>query len=193
MAKKTQTDKAPRINLIPKKYQKKGLILVNTGDGKGKSTAAFGTAFRALGRGYKVAMVQFIKGKWKTGEVEAAKKFGKQFKIFVMGEGFTWETKNFEQDVKASRKAWEKCLELLFDDVHELVIFDEINYVMKYGFLDILEVVREIKKKPALKHVFLTGGGAPDEIIEIADLVTEMKCIKHPYQKGIIAQPGIEY
>lgn len=186
-------DKAPRNHKISGTYVKKGLILVNTGDGKGKSTAAFGTAIRALGRGYKVAMVQFIKGKWKTGEEKSFKRFGKQFRHFVMGQGFTWDTKNLDQDVKSARKAWEKCKELLHDKVHQLVIFDEINYVMKYNFLPAAEVAEELKKKPAMKHVILTGGGAPQEIIDVADLVTEMKCIKHPYHKGIKAQPGIEY
>ncbi len=186
-------DKAPRGHKTSGEYQKKGLILVNTGDGKGKSTAAFGTAVRALGRGYKVAMVQFIKGKWKTGEEKSFKLFGDQFKHFVMGEGFTWDTQNFEQDVKTARSAWEKCKELLHDEEHQLVIFDEINYVMKYNFLPAAEIAAELKKKPALKHVFLTGGGAPEEIVELADLVTEMKCVKHPYHKGIKAQPGIEY
>lgn len=190
---KKKKDKAPRDYQKIKNYQKKGLILVHTGAGKGKSTAAFGTALRALGRGYSVAMVQFIKGKWKTGEVEAAKVFGKHFKIFTMGEGFTWDTKNFEQDVKSAEAAWEKCVELLHDKEHEVVIFDEINYVMKYNFLDPKKVVRALGEKPALKHVILTGNGAPKKVIEAADLVTEMKCLKHPFQKGIVAQPGIEY
>ncbi len=188
-----RTDKAPRSHQEIKEFKKKWLILVHTGDGKGKSTAAFGTALRAIGRGYKVAMVQFIKGRWKTGEVEAAKKFGDQFEIFTIGDGFTWDTKNFEGDVKTARQAWEKCREILHDSTHQLVIFDEINYVMKYNFLDPSEVVAELKRKPPLKHVILTGNGAPPAILEIADLVTEMKCIKHPYQKGIKAQPGIEY
>ncbi len=186
-------DKAPRDYQRLKPYQKKGLILVNTGPGKGKSTAAFGTALRALGRGYQVAMVQFIKGKWKTGETEAAKVFGKRFKIFTMGQGFTWNTKNFEQDVQNAENAWEKCLELLHDKEHELVIFDEINYVMKYNFLSPKKVVEALRKKPALKHVIMTGNGAPKQIIDLADLVTEMKCVKHPFEKGIVAQPGIEY
>ena len=188
-----QIDRAPRAHQVVKEFKKKGLILVNTGNGKGKTTAAFGTALRAIGRGYKVAMVQFIKGKWKTGEVEAAKEFGDRFKIFTMGEGFTWDTQNFEQDVKTARKAWEKCRELLQDKEHELVIFDEINYVMKYNFLDPAEVVEALKIKPPLKHAILTGGGAPQAIIDIADLVTEMKAVKHPYEQGIKAQPGIEY
>lgn len=186
-------DKSPRNHKIIKEYKKVGLIIVNTGDGKGKSTAAFGTALRALGRGYKVAVVQFIKGKWKTGEEKAAVKFGKNFTILPMGEGFTWDTKNFEQDVKSARKAWAKCLEFLHDKEHELVIFDEINYVLKYNFLDVSEVVAALKNKPSLKHVILTGNGAPSELIEIAHLVTEMKLIKHPYHQGIKAQPGIEY
>ena len=188
-----RVDKSPRKHKEIKEFKKQGLILVNTGNGKGKSTAAFGTALRALGRGYHVAMVQFIKGKWKTGETEAAKKFGKQFQIFVMGEGFTWDTQNFEQDVKTAQKAWEKCRELLHNKEHQVVIFDEINYVLKYNFLDTADIVAELKKKPPLKHVILTGGGAPEALIEVADLVTEMKCIKHPYEKGIKAQPGIEY
>ncbi len=190
----TAGDNAPRGHKIQGKNEKKGLILVNTGDGKGKSTAAFGTAFRAAGSGFKVAIVQFIKGKWKTGEDQAAQKYFKgQIKFYPMGDGFTWETQNFKKDVAAARKAWAKCVEVLRDDKHGLVIFDEINYVLKYNFLDVREVVRELRKKPALKHVFLTGGGAPPEIIEIADLVTEMKCIKHPYHKGIKAQQGIEF
>ncbi len=186
-------DKAPRDHKTTGEYQKKGLILVNTGDGKGKSTAAFGTAIRALGRGYKVALVQFIKGKWKTGEEKSFKMFGDQFHHFVMGDGFTWDTQNFKKDVEAALKAWEKCKELLHDKEHQVVIFDEINYVMKYNFLNPSDIVRELKSKPPLKHVILTGGGAPPELIEAADLVTEMKCIKHPYHKGIKAQPGIEY
>ena len=186
-------DKAPRAHRDIKEFKKKGLILVNTGDGKGKSTAAFGAALRAIGRGYQVAMVQFIKGKWKTGEVEAAKLFGDKFKIFTIGDGFTWNTQNFEQDVKTAHKAWDKCREILHDTEHQVVIFDEINYVMKYNFLNPAEIIKELRAKPPLKHIILTGGGAPSEIVELADLVTEMKCIKHPYQEGIKAQPGIEY
>lgn len=186
-------DKAPRQHKVSGVNQKKGLILVNTGDGKGKSTAAFGTALRALGTGYRVAMVQFIKGKWKTGEIEAAKIFQERFKIYSMGDGFTWETQNFEKDVETAKRTWAKCVELLHDSEHELVIFDEINYCLKYNFLDTQIVLQELQKKPPQKHVILTGGGAPKALIEMADLVTEMKCIKHPYQQGIKAQPGIEF
>lgn len=186
-------DKSPRKHRVTGEYKKKGLILVNTGDGKGKSTAAFGTALRALGRGYKVAVVQFIKGQWKTGETEAAKYFGDRLKFFPMGEGFTWDTQDFERDKKKAAEAWEKCVALLHDKEHQVVIFDEINYCMKYNFLDPLKVEEKLRRKPPLKHVILTGGGAPQNIIDLADLVTEMKCIKHPYAQGIKAQPGIEY
>ena len=188
-----KTDKAPRAHKDIKQAVRKGLIIVHTGNGKGKSTAAFGTALRAMGRGYKVAIVQFIKGKWKTGEVDFFKKYPGQCEIFSLGDGFTWITQNFEEDVKTAQKAWDKCCDILHDKKYWLVIFDEINYVMKYNFLDAAEVAAELRKKPPLKHVFLTGGGAPEAIIEIADLVTEMKCIKHPYHQGIKAQPGIEY
>ena len=188
-----KADKAPRTHKDIKKAVKKGLIIVHTGNGKGKSTAAFGTALRAMGRGYKVAIVQFIKGRWKTGEAQFFKKFPDQCEILSLGEGFTWLTQDFQQDVEKAQHAWEKCREILHDKKYHLVIFDEINYVMKYNFLDVEEIVAELKRKPALKHVILTGNGASDRLIEIADLVTEMKCIKHPYQKGIKAQPGIEY
>jgi cob(I)alamin adenosyltransferase len=189
----TKVDKAPRKHKEIKGFVKKGLILVNTGNGKGKSTAAFGTAVRAMGTGYKVAIVQFIKGKWKTGEVKFLNSLKGKCQVFVIGDGFTWDTKNFAQDVQTAQRAWEKCCEVLHDQKHQLVIFDEINYAIQYNFLSVHDVVTELKRKPPMKHVFLTGGGAKPEIIEIADLVTEMKCIKHPYEQGIKAQPGIEY
>jgi len=185
-------DKAPRHHRIPKSRPvKKGLILVNTGGGKGKSTAAFGTAMRAAGCGMKVAVVQFIKGKWKTGEEQSAKKLG--IKFVPMGEGFTWDTQSFQRDVRAAKRAWKMCRMFLKDKRHHLVIFDEINYCLKYNFLNVDEVIRVLNQKPAMKHVFLTGGGAPQALIDIADLVTEMKNIKHPYEKGILAQKGIEF
>ncbi|OGX34338.1 MAG: cob(I)yrinic acid a,c-diamide adenosyltransferase [Omnitrophica WOR_2 bacterium RIFCSPHIGHO2_01_FULL_48_9] len=186
-------DMSPRDFEDIKKFKKKGLILVHTGDGKGKSTSAFGTALRAMGRGYKVGIVQFIKGNWQTGESKFFKKFSDLCDVFTMGDGFTWDTKNFDGDVKTAQRAWRKCCEILHDEKYQLVIFDEINYVMKYNFLSSQEVVSELMKKPELKHDILTGNGAPPELIELADLVTEMKCIKHPYEQGVKAQPGIEY
>lgn len=138
-------------------------------------------------------MVQFLKGKWKTGEREALKNFGNRFEVYSMGEGFTWETKDFENDVKTAQKAWAKCREILHGMDYGLVIFDEINYAIQYNFLKSEEVLEELKKRPAKKHVILTGNGAPAELIQAADLVTEMKNIKHPYQEGFGAQPGIDY
>lgn len=169
------------------------MIIVNTGDGKGKSTAAFGMALRALGQGYRVAIAQFIKGNWKTGEGEFFKKFKDQVQIHSMGDGFTWDTRDFKRDVATAQRAWDKCRESLHDDVHRLVIFDEINCAMAYNFLDVKKVVAELKKKPLLKHVILTGRDAPKELVELADLVTEMKCVKHPCAQGVRAQPGIDY
>lgn len=191
--KKPVQDKAPRTAPLRDKWKPKGLILVYTGGGKGKTTAALGAGLRAVGRGLRVAMVQFIKGSWKTGELEAVKAFGEKFRIYPMGDGFTWDTKNVEQDKASARKAWYQCCKFLHDSEHDLVIFDEINYVLKYEFLDAEEVVREILKKPARKHVILTGGGAPKILKDAADLVTEMVPHKHPFQKGILAQPGIDY
>lgn len=190
---KSKIDKAPRKHKEIKKFVKKGLILVHYGNGKGKSTAAFGTAIRAIGTGYKVAIVQFIKGQWKTGEVKFLNSLKGKCRVFVIGDGFTWDTKNFAEDVKTAQRAWKKCRELLHDKTHDLVIFDEILYAIQYNFLDEKEVIAELKQKPPMKHIILTGGKVSKSMTDIADLVTEMKCIKHPYEKGIKAQRGIEY
>lgn len=186
-------DKAPREHEDIKQAIRKGLLMVNTGDGKGKTTAALGIAFRALGRNMKIAMVQFIKGKWKPAELKTAELFADKMTVFAMGDGFTWKTQNLAQDVASARKAWEKCKEILVDPQYNLVIFDELNYVMKYNFLPVAEVIEGLKLKPAMTHVIITGRSAPQELIDMADMVTEMKCIKHPYEQGIKAQPGIEY
>ncbi len=186
-------DKAPRVHKDIKTFTKKGLIMVHTGNGKGKSTAAFGTAIRAIGTGYKVAIVQFIKGQWQTGEVKFLNSLKGQCKVFIIGDGFTWDTKNFAADVRTAHRAWTKCCKILHDQEHQLVIFDEINYAIQYNFLDIKDVIAQLNSKPPFKHVILTGNGAKKELIAVADLVTEMKCIKHPYAAGIKAQPGIEY
>ncbi len=171
----------------------KGLILIHTGDGKGKSTSAFGAAMRFIGQGFNVGMVQFMKGQWKTGEAEAANIFGEQFEIFSFGEGFSWEVKDPERNRQAVEQAWAKCLEMLRDDHYQMVIFDEINIALQMNLLSSGEVMDALKKKPPAKHVILTGRGAPSELIEIADLVTEMKCVKHPFDQGTPAQRGIEY
>lgn len=186
-------DRAPRAHLETTKAVRKGLIIVYTGEGKGKTTAALGLAFRALGYGWRVAMVQFIKGKWKTGEGTMCEQLKDRIDCFAMGEGFTWITKDYERDVETARKAWAKCLEMLRDERYQVVIFDELNYVLKYNFLPLEEILDALKHKPPQTHVIITGRDAPQGLIELADLVTEMREIKHPYRTGIKAQPGIDY
>lgn len=174
--------------------KKKGLIIVYTGDGKGKTTAALGTAFRAAGHGFRVSIVQFIKGKWKYGEVETAKQLKTPIEIFPMGEGFTWDTKNRERDIEMAQKAWALCREKLLSGNYDLVVFDEINYVIDYDYLDINEVLAVLKQKPEKVHVILTGRNAKPALIEAADLVTEMRELKHPFKdQGIVGQKGIEF
>lgn len=168
-----------------------GLIIVNTGHGKGKTTAALGTAFRAIGVGFKVKMIQFIKGSWDYGELHAARKLG--FEIVPMGEGFTWETKNRERDIEVASKTWAACREAIEKNEHDLLIFDEINNAIAYGYLDVKVVLDALRKKPADMHIILTGRDAHPDLIDLADLVTEMREIKHPFHRGIYAQRGIEY
>jgi len=186
-------DRAPREHQDIPTATRKGLLIVYTGDGKGKTTAALGLVFRALGRKYRVAVVQFIKGKWKTGEAMMAKELADRVDFFPMGDGFTWVTQNYEQDVASARHAWAKCLELLADSRYHMVIFDELNYVIRYNFLSVDEVLEGLKRKPPHTHVIITGRDAPPALIDVADLVTEMRQIKHPYQAGIKAQPGVDY
>lgn len=189
----TPEDRAPRLHQETAAASRKGLVIVYTGDGKGKTTAALGLAFRALGRKHRVAIVQFIKGKWKTGEHEFAKELTGRIDFLPMGDGFTWITQNYEQDVASARKAWEKCLEVLADERYQIVIFDELCYVLKYNFLAVDDVLNALKSKPARTHVVITGRDAPEGLIAAADLVTEMREVKHPYRAGIKAQPGVDY
>ncbi len=168
-----------------------GLIIVNTGNGKGKTTAAMGTAFRALGVGFKVKMIQFIKGSWDYGELHSAEKLG--FEIVPMGEGFTWETKDKERDIAVAWRTWETCRDAIEKHEHDLLIFDEINNAIAYGYLDVKFVIEALKKKPAEMHIILTGRDAHPDLVDIADMVTEMREIKHPFYRGIYAQRGIEY
>jgi len=175
------------------KQERVGLIIVNTGNGKGKTTAALGTALRAVGSDLKVFMVQFIKGSWDYGELHVVEKLKPNLEIKPMGEGFTWETKDKERDTQVAHEAWQFCKELIQKNEHDLLIFDEINNAMDYGYLDIVDVVAALKDKPKKMHVILTGRGAPQEIIDVANLVTEMREIKHPFHEGIYAQKGIEF
>ncbi len=166
------------------KTKKKGLIIVHTGDGKGKTTAALGVALRACGYGMKVIMLQFFKGKWKYGELRSAPKLG-TFEIQPMGKGFTWESKDIEVDKAMVREAWRAAQEEILSGNYDVVILDEINYALSYGFLPVTDIVDFLKNKPPMLHVILTGRDAKPEIIEIADIVTEMRQIKHPFEQGI--------
>ena len=175
------------------KKKRVGLIIVNTGNGKGKTTAALGTALRAVGNGFKVFVVQFIKGSWDYGELHVVEKLKPFLEIKPMGEGFTWETKDKKRDTEVAHKAWEFCRELIKKNEHDLLIFDEINNAMDYGYLNVDDVVKALQDKPEAMHIILTGRDAPKKIIDIAHLVTEMREVKHPFNEGIYAQKGIEF
>ena len=176
----------------PKK--RKGLIIVNTGDGKGKSTASFGLALRAAGNKMNVFIMQFMKGPWKAGERKALKKLSEYVEYEAMGDGFTWDTDNPEQDKKTAREAFDIAKEKLMSENYQIIILDEINYVLEYKFFPLDEFLDTLKNKPESVHVVCTGRNAHAKLIEIADLVTEMKLIKHPYdEQGIPAQKGIEF
>jgi cob(I)alamin adenosyltransferase len=193
-AEKMRKKKAAREKILATKTIEKGLLIVHTGKGKGKSTAAFGMVFRMLGHGEKVAIVQFVKGKWQTGERVALEKFGDQVSINTMGEGFTWETQNRQRDLAAARAAWERAKALIRSGDYRLVLLDELNIVLRYDYLPSDEVVAFLRdEKPEHVHVIVTGRNAKDELIEIADLVTEMEMVKHPFRSGVKAQMGIEF
>ncbi len=192
-AEKMRRKKEARDKIIATKTIEKGLLIVHTGKGKGKSTAAFGMVFRALGHGFRVAIVQFVKGRWETGERAALDRFGDQVTINTMGEGFTWETQDRARDIAAARAAWEKAKTLVMDEEHRLIVLDELNIVLRYDYLDTAEVVAALAARPPMKHVVVTGRNARDELIEAADLVTEMEQVKHPFRSGVKAQVGIEF
>ena len=177
----------------PDPKRRKGLVIVNTGDGKGKTTAALGLAFRALGSGFKIFMVQYIKGKWKTGEKKLADRLAPDIQILPMGDGFTWDTKNPAQDIATTAKIWEVSQEAIRSGQYDMVILDEINVVMKLGYLDPAPVIECLKARDPRIHVVLTGRGAPPAIVEFADLVSEITPIKHPFKSGVKAQQGIEF
>jgi cob(I)alamin adenosyltransferase len=192
-AEKMRKKKAARDKIIATKTIEKGLLIVHTGKGKGKSTAAFGMVFRALGHGFRVGVVQFVKGVWQTGERVVLEKFPDQVTMKAMGEGFTWETQDRARDVAAARKAWEEAKAMIADPSYRMVLLDELNIVLRYDYLPLDEVVEVLKSKPPDTHVIVTGRNAKDEIIEIADLVTEMEFVKHPFRSGVKAQAGIEF
>lgn len=192
-AEKMKKKKVARDKIIATKTREKGLVIVHTGKGKGKSTAAFGMVFRALGNDMKVGVVQFVKGKWGTGERVILEKLGGQVAMATMGEGFTWETQDRARDIEAARQAWEKAKAMIMDEDLDMVLCDELNIVLRYDYLPIEEVVEFLKSKPEMKHVIITGRNAKDELIEFADLVTDMTMVKHPFRDGVKAQVGIEF
>lgn len=192
-ADKMKKKKAARDKIIATKTIEKGLVIVHTGKGKGKSTAAFGMVFRALGNGMKVGVIQFVKGKWGTGERVVLEKFGDQVQMATMGEGFTWETQDRQRDIQAARQAWEKAKLMIMDEDLDMVLFDELNIVLRYDYLAVDEIIEALKAKPEMKHVIITGRNAKQELIDFADLVTEMEMIKHPFRSGVKAQVGIEF
>jgi cob(I)alamin adenosyltransferase len=175
------------------KTVEKGLLMVHTGAGKGKSTAAFGLALRMLGRGHRIGVVQFIKGAWHSAERDALARFADQVVWHSMGEGFTWETQDLARDIAAAERAWGKAQELMADERFALVILDELNIALRYDYLDLAAVVATLTaRRPAL-HVMVTGRNAKPELVAAADLVTEMTLVKHHFAAGVKAQPGIEF
>lgn len=182
-----------RAKMKTKKKADRGLLLVNTGDGKGKSTAGFGTVIRALGWGHKVAIVQYVKGTWKTGEKEFFKRFPDLVDMHVMGDGFTWDTQDKEQDIQSARAAWEKSRELMESGDYDLVMLDELNIVLRNKYLPVEEVLDGVDARAQKTSVIITGRTAPQALMDAADLVTEMAQIKHPFENGIKAKRGLDY
>jgi cob(I)alamin adenosyltransferase len=170
-----------------------GVIVITTGNGKGKSSSAFGMVVRALGHNMKVAVVQFIKGAMSTGEEKFLRRFPDEVSFHAMGEGYTWETQNRERDIEKAEAAWKKGREFLVDSSIGLVVFDELNIALKYRYLDVQRVIADLQARPGMQHVVITGRGAPPELIEIADTVTEMQEVKHAFKSGIVAQAGVEW
>ena len=201
---KAKKRKAARDKMLADKTKEKGLLIVHTGKGKGKSTAAFGLVFRALGNGMRVGIVQFVKGKWETGERTALERFGDQVTIRAMGEGFTWDTQDRARDIAAATAAWETAKQMIeacrgpFSSEegrpYDMILLDEINIALRYDYLPLAEVVDFLSKRPEMLHVIVTGRNAKEPLIEAADLVTEMTQVKHPFrEQGVKAQRGIEF
>jgi cob(I)alamin adenosyltransferase len=194
-AEKMKRHQAAKARRLAGMSDEKGLLIVHTGTGKGKSSAAFGMVFRHIAHGMPVGVVQFTKSpEWVTGEAILLRRFPELCTLEIMGEGFTWDTQDRERDIASARQAWERAKELILDDRHKLVLLDELNIVLRYDYLPLDEVVGWLAAhKPADKHVVITGRNARAELIEIADLVTEMTLVKHPFRAGVKAQKGIEF
>jgi cob(I)alamin adenosyltransferase len=190
---KMERRQAARRKVLATKTEERGLLIVHTGAGKGKSTAAFGIVLRCLGHGMRVGVVQFVKGAWGTGERIVLARFPDLVTCRAMGEGFTWDTQDRARDIAAARAAWEVAKEMIADSSYRLVLLDELNIVLRYGYLPLDEVIAALKVKPRDLHIVVTGRNAPAELVEAADLVTEMTLVKHPFRAGVKAQAGIEF
>lgn len=185
--------KAARAKILATKTEERGLVIVHTGTGKGKSTAAFGMVMRCIGHGMRVGIVQFVKGAWETGERSVLEHFPDLVTCRAMGEGFTWETQDRARDIAAARTAWQMAKAMIADPAYRLVLLDELNIVLRYDYLPVAEVIETLARKPRDLHVVITGRNAKPELIESADLVTEMTLVKHPFRSGVKAQAGIEF
>jgi cob(I)alamin adenosyltransferase len=192
-AEKAAKRRAARAKIMATKTIEKGLLIVHTGKGKGKSTAAFGMVMRCLGHGLRVGVVQFVKGRWQTGERGVLERFPELVTIKTMGMGFTWETQDRARDIAAARAAWEAAKALMADPAYKLLLLDELNIVLRYDYLPVEEIVETLKARRPDLHVIVTGRNAKPELIEAADLVTEMTMVKHPFRSGVKAQAGIEF
>jgi cob(I)alamin adenosyltransferase len=192
-AEKMRKKKAARDKILAGKTIEKGLLIVHTGKGKGKSSAAFGMVMRAIGHGMRVGVVQFVKGAWNTGERIVLEKFPELCTLKVMGEGFTWETQDRQRDIAHARAGWEEAKRMIADPSYRMILLDELNIVLRYDYLPLDEVIEVLRNRPADKHVIVTGRNASERMVEIADLVTEMELVKHPFRSGVKAQPGIEF
>ena len=192
--KKMQRRQEVQAKRLAERSIEKGLVIVHTGTGKGKTTAALGMVMRSLGHGYQVAIIQFIKGAWEPAEKAVLGRFSDQLVFHAMGEGFTWNTQDRDRDIEKANEAWNKALDYISGGEHRVVLLDEVNVALKLGYLTPEQVLAGLETKPEDTHVILTGRGAPDSLIKKADLVTEMKMIKHPFrEQGVKAQPGIEF
>lgn len=192
-AEKMAKKKAARDRIVAAKTEERGLIIVHTGKGKGKTTAAMGMAMRCVGHGMKVGIVQFVKGVWETGERRVLAAFPELCVMQAMGEGFTWDTQDLQRDRAAARRAFDAAKAMIADSSFRMVILDEMNIVLRYGYLPLDEVLQTLREKPRDVHVVVTGRNAKEELIEIADLVTEMTLVKHPFRGGVKAQAGVEF
>src|SRR5215471_7205504 len=190
---KSARRKIARDKMMATKTIEKGLLIVHTGKGKGKSTAAFGMVMRAIGHGFRAGIVQFVKGRWDTGERRVLERFPELATFKAMGEGFTWETQDRARDIAAARAAWAEAQAMMRDPSYRVVLLDELNIVLRYDYLAVAEVVAALRARRPDLHVIVTGRNAPDDLIAAADLVTEMTLVKHPFREGVKAQAGIEF